>query len=338
MIKYKPSSAKQLAINIARIFSHAFYCAFTALLPLTLSAAETQLTDCRQVSDTAQRLQCYESRDPLNNHLTNTVLDERLQQEQSTLDNSFSFTAHRPTYILPLTYMDTPNTEPFSATDVPLENGAEMDNLEAKFQISFRVPIINNFLIKNSQLWFAYTQLSLWQLYNRDNSSPFRETNHEPEIIWSFLINRGFGEVKLTHLSVGLNHQSNGQSEPLSRSWNRLFLSSVLTYEHWVLEFRPWYRLPELSGEDDNPDIEDYMGHFDLRLGQKKQEHQLSTLLRGTVSDGKLRAFYEIGYSFSINRKFRAYVQYVSGYGESLIDYNHRNQRLSVGIMLNDWF
>lgn len=338
MIRSRLSPVKQPAPRSARAIVLALYCSLGTLLPLTQSTAESGVTDCRQITDATQRLQCYESQDPLNSHLTDTILDERLQQEQSTLDNSFSFTAHRPTYILPLSYMDTPNSEPFAGTDIPLENGTEMDKLEAKFQISFRVPIINNFLIKNSQLWFAYTQLSLWQVYNRDNSSPFRETNHEPEIIWSFLINRAFGDIKLTHLSLGLNHQSNGQSEPLSRSWNRLYVSSILTYKEWVLEFRPWYRLPELSGEDDNPDIEDYMGHFDLRLGQKKQEHQLSTLLRGTTSDGKLRAFYEIGYSFSINRKFRAYVQYVSGYGESLIDYNHRNQRLSVGIMLNDWF
>lgn len=338
MINFKRPLIEQLTDKTGRVAILALCGTFCVMLPLTKSLAETQITDCRQINDAMQRLHCYESRDQLNNHPTNTVLDERLQQEQSTLDNSYSFTAHRPTYILPLSYMDTPNSEPYSGTNLPLANGTEMDNLEVKFQISFRVPIINDFLIKNSQLWFAYTQLSLWQLYNRDHSSPFRETDHEPEIIWSFLINHGFGDIKLTHLSVGLNHQSNGQSEPLSRSWNRLFLSSVLTYEHWLLEFRPWYRLPELDGEDDNPDIEDYMGHFDLRLGQKKQEHQLSTLLRGTVSDGKLRAFYEIGYSFSINRKFRAYVQYVNGYGESLIDYNHRNQRLSVGIMLNDWF
>lgn len=337
MIRFKRVPIERLTDKTDRTIILALCCTIGIMLPLTQSAAETQDTDCHQISDDMQRLHCYENQDRLRSP-TNTVLDERLHQEQSTLDNSFSFTAHRPTYILPLTYMDTANSEPYSGTNLPLENIAEVDNLEAKFQISFRVPILNDFLIKDSQLWFAYTQLSLWQLYNRSDSSPFRETNHEPEIIWSFLVNRAFGDIKLTHLSVGLNHQSNGQSDPLSRSWNRLFVSSTLTYDHWLLEFRPWYRLPELSGEDDNPDIEDYMGHFDLRLGQKKQDHQLSTLLRSTVSGGKLRAFYEIGYSFSINRKFRAYVQYVSGYGESLIDYNHRNQRFSVGIMLNDWF
>jgi len=178
MIRLKLSSVKQAPRTTARAISLSLYCTLGILFSLTQSAAETGVTDCREISDTMLRLQCYESQDPLNNHLTDTVLDERLQQEQSTLDNSFSFTAHRPTYILPLTYMDTPNSAPFSGTDLPLENGTEMDNLEAKFQISFRVPIINNFLIKNSQLWFAYTQLSLWQLYNRDNSSPFRETNH----------------------------------------------------------------------------------------------------------------------------------------------------------------
>lgn len=301
--------------------------------------AEEFSISCKDIINNTDRLRCFDQQTAENNTVvTNTVLDDRLIQEASSLTNSFSFTAHRPSYILPLAYMDRTNTMPFTETTELLNEEPNMDNLEAKFQISFRVPVYKDLLIKNSQIWFAYTQLSLWQVYNSEQSSPFRETNHEPEILWSFLMNKSLGEIKLTHLTVGINHQSNGRSDPLSRSWNRITVNSILAYQHWLFNLRVWSRLPEVKGDDDNPDIEDYVGHFDLRIGNKKQDHQLSTLLRGNTHDGKLRAYYEIGYSFSINRKFRGYIQFVSGYGESLIDYNYRNQRLSLGIMLNDWF
>jgi len=214
----------------------------------------------------------------------------------------------------------------------------ELKNLEVKFQISFRLPLNRDFFVRNSHLWFAYTQLSLWQLYNHADSSPFRESNYEPELIWAFLVNKSFGDLKLTHVSLALNHQSNGQPEPLSRSWNRVYINSILAYENWVFSFRPWYRIPEDIADDDNPDIEDYMGNFDIRVGYKQDDHQFSSVFRSALDQDNPRSYYELGYSFSINRKFRGYVQFINGYGESLIDYNYRNKRLSLGIMLNDWF
>ena len=300
-------------------------------------AAETT-PECNQIPDNTLRLSCFdlkaaEEREPL----TGTVLDYRIRQEESSIDSSFSLVAHRPTYFLPFAYVKQP--DPFA--DAVATSGAQekdLDNLEVKFQISFRVPVNRNFFIRNSHLWFGYTQLSLWQLYNSGDSKPFRETNYEPELIWSFLVNESFGDLKLTHLALALNHESNGQSEPLSRSWNRIYVNSIWVYDNWVLGLRPWYRIPESSGDDDNPDIEDYMGHFDFRAGYKKEDHQLSTLFRRSHNSGNPHSFYELGYSFSINRKFRGYIQFVSGYGETLIDYNNRNKRISLGIMLNDWF
>ena len=254
------------------------------------------------------------------------------------MENSFSLDAHYPSYILPFSYLSDPNEAPYESIDPTGPGGNDLKNLEVKFQISFRVPLNRNFFVKNSHLWFAYTQLSLWQLYNKDDSAPFRESNYEPELIWTFLVNESFGDLKLTHLAVALNHQSNGRSEPLSRSWNRIYVTSIFAYENWVFNFRPWYRIPENESDDDNPDIEDYMGNFDFRVGYKKEDSQVSAMFRSSLEGDDSHSYYELGYSYSINRKFRGYIQFINGYGESLIDYNYRNKRLSIGIMLNDWF
>ena len=298
----------------------------------TAALAQEETPACKDVTENDKRLECYDQQS-VNAELplTGTVLDERIKQQSASMENSFSLDAHYPSYILPFSYLSDPNEAPYESIDPTGPGGNDLKNLEVKFQISFRVPLNRNFFVKNSHLWFAYTQLSLWQLYNKDDSAPFRESNYEPELIWTFLVNESFGDLKLTHLAVALNHQSNGRSEPLSRSWNRIYVTSIFAYENWVFNFRPWYRIPENESDDDNPDIEDYMGNFDFRVGYKKEDSQVSAMFRSSLEGDDSHSYYELGYSYSINRKF-------NGYGESLIDYNYRNKRLSIGIMLNDWF
>lgn len=315
----------------------------TCLIPLLFYAAsaiaEQPTKLCHEMLENDLRLACYDQIEKANNlPVTGTVLDYRINQEKASLANSFTLTAHQPSYILPIAYNATPNETPSSPTQPAFSTEGGLDELEVKFQISFRVPLSKNFIFNNSNLWFGYTQLSLWQLYNSEASAPFRETNYEPEFLWLFLKNKSFGNLKLTHLGAALNHQSNGRSDPLSRSWNRITINSIWAYKNWAFIFRPWYRLPEADDADNNPDIDDYMGNFDFRAGYKSTDHQFSSLFRSTFDSDQPRSYYELGYSYEINRKFRGYVQFISGYGESLIDYNHRSKRLSIGIMLNDWF
>lgn len=99
---------------------------------------------------------------------------------------------------------------------------------------------------------------------------------------------------------------------------------------------QPWYRIPEAS-EDDNSDISKYMGYANYLAVYKLSDDRTFSLrlMNNLRSDN--RSSVEFGYSFSMGDTIKGFFQYYNGYGESLIDYNHRIERFGIGIMLNDW-
>src|SRR5690606_82789 len=185
--------------------------------------------------------------------------------------------------------------------------------------------------------WFGYTQRSFWQVYNQDESAPFRETDYEPELFFRHQLGWDMGPGTLSAVSIGFNHQSNGQADARSRSWNRIMGSVGYSYDRWLFMVKPWLRLPESGGDDDNADIERYLGHASYHAVYKLTEDRTFSLklLNNLRSDN--RTSVEFGYSFPMGDTLKGFFQYYNGYGESLIDYNHRIARFGIGIMLNDW-
>ncbi|HSH30966.1 MAG TPA: phospholipase A, partial [Thiohalobacter sp.] len=108
-------------------------------------------------------------------------LDTRIILERATAENPFVITPHRPNYLLPATYSFSPNDAPFDA------NAGELQKWEVKFQLSFKFPLVRGLFNDRGTLFMAYTNQSYWQAYNRKFSSPFRETNHEPELFLTYL-------------------------------------------------------------------------------------------------------------------------------------------------------
>ncbi|HEU4536217.1 MAG TPA: phospholipase A, partial [Polyangiaceae bacterium] len=93
---------------------------------------------------------------------------------------------------------------------------------QVKFQFSFKYELWPNEGPHALQL--AYTQRSVWALY--DESSPFVETNYGPELFYTFYHRAGREGAPGCGFFLeraGLQHESNGQSPPLSRGWNRLY-------------------------------------------------------------------------------------------------------------------
>ncbi|MCB1686385.1 MAG: phospholipase A, partial [Pseudomonadales bacterium] len=237
-------------------------------------------------------------------------LKDQIAAEQQSLDRSYSLTPHWPNYLLAYSY----NRELNNSGDAAMSDGG-VDQEETLLQVSVKFPLWREVLGTNNDLLFAYTSKSWFQAYNNALSKPFRETNYEPEAFW-----RHYGGPKLLGIEVagwdlGYLHQSNGRSEPLSRSWDRLNarLGLILNSNLSVL-LRAWYRLPE--SDDDNPDIDDYLGYGDLRAIWAPNRNTFTAMYRpGTEKDAV-----ELTWSYPINDHFRIYAQYFRGYGESLID------------------
>ncbi|MDO6805090.1 phospholipase A, partial [Wenyingzhuangia sp. 1_MG-2023] len=60
-------------------------------------------------------------------------------------------------------------------------------------------------------------------------------------------------------------------------------------------------------------------------------------MLRNNLDTTNNRGAVEMDFTFPLTRKLKGFVQYFNGYGDSLIDYNHWQERLGVGIKLTDW-
>ena len=259
-----------------------------------------------------------------------TALDRRIAIERTTRFQPFVLTPHRPNYILPFTFNDKPNNAPVDM----LSNG-ELDKTEVKFQFSMKFPIIDHLLGEKSSLQFAYTNLSFWQAYNRNVSSPFRETVHEPEVFIIFENDWKLLGFKNRLIQIGAVHQSNGRSGLQSRSWNRVYADFIFERDKYYLSLKPWYRI-ERSGTDDNPDIEKYMGHAEIRGVYAGGQHTLSVMLRNNFHGPNYGAL-EVNWSFPMSRRAKWFIQYFNGYGESLIDYNARVNRIGIGVAFTDW-
>ena len=269
-----------------------------------------------------------------------SLLDSRWELAKDSKLGVFQLRAYKPVYALPGFWSSRPNQLPDSPNPANrVSQPQELDNLEAKFQISFKTKVVEGLFGDNGDLWLGYTQSSRWQAYNSRQSRPFRETNYEPEAMLVFRNNYSLPGWKGRMLGLGLNHQSNGRSDPLSRSWNRVILQLGLDRENWALVLRPWHRIGEDAHEDNNPDIEDYMGRGDAMLVYHRNGHELALTARHSLrGGGRSHGSLQLDYGFPINNLLRGHVQVFDGYGESLIDYNHRATYVGVGLALLEWF
>lgn len=264
-----------------------------------------------------------------------SMLAVKIENERDANRNLFSLVQHRQNYLLPFSFSSEPN--PVTLDGIGAE---QVDDFEAKYQISVKTPL---WLQKDdvSGVYFAFTAVSFWQLYNDETSKPFRETNYEPEVFYQFNSDLSLLGYKFNLLRVGLNHMSNGQSGLKSRSWNRITATALFSDENTAYYLRTWYRLPEDAKTseldplgDDNPDINDYYGRVELGFGLQLGDFEFFSRLRNNLSLKDNRSGIEVNMTYPFNTRYDLLIQLFSGYGDSLIDYNRHQQRISIGMQI----
>jgi phospholipase A1 len=313
------------------------------------------LSACRVLPDDAERLACYDrlagdgspgmtakpaAEPPAAGQgiAPPSPLGAAWELDPGQRGNILRLRPYKPVYILPYFHSRNVNDNPNSpAEGRSSQNGGTLSDDEAKFQVSFKSKLAEDLFGDNGDLWFGYTQTSRWQVYSPNQSSPFRETDYEPEVMLVWRTDYSLLGWRGRALALGINHQSNGRGLPLSRSWNRVVAAAAFERDDWTLTLRPWWRIPEGS-EDDNPDISNYLGRADIHLLRRWGGQQLSLLLRHSLRlGGNSHGAVQLDYAFPIAGQLRGHLQWFSGYGESLIDYNYRGTYYGIGVSLIEW-
>jgi phospholipase A1/A2 len=256
-----------------------------------------------------------------------SVLTSRFKQEELIYNNFFGIVFYKPTYILPYYYTTTPYQSVYKGNT---PDNQEIMSSEFKGQMSFRIPLIANILGKGTLLSAAYTQVNFWQVYAK--SQYFRETNYDPELFISKQINPDFW------INLGVEHQSNGRGGELERSWNRAYLYFIFSQGNLAVSIKPWFLIfKSVSSELHNPDIADYLGYGETTVSYKLRNSVWSIMVRNSIESGFRRGAIEFDVSYPFYKLLRGYIQIFSGYGQSLIEYNHYTNGAGIGISLSDW-
>lgn len=246
------------------------------------------------------------------------------------VDTEEGLSLHKDMYALPLTWAE----------------GYQGQETEVVFQLSAKLRLFN------SRFYVAYTQIAYWQFYNSPESSPFRETNYNPEIFYRIAPSNS--SWKYWGADFGIDHTSNGKSEPDSRSWNRLYAAAHYRKNGLLLYMKAWYRIPEDecpigpggleldycrddSSYDDNPDLVDFMGYTEIHLRyrwmDRRRPHELHLMTRGNLATGK--GAVSLDYSYPTGTKdLHWFARVWHGYGESLIEYDRSITRVGAGLLL----
>ncbi len=236
---------------------------------------------------------------------------------------------YKPIYILNSWFLDNEGSD----------QGYRDDELVLQF--SFKRLLWGN-------LYFAYSHTAFWQLADLQNSRAFRETNYNPEIFLDFP-----DLWMLDHVRLGLaEHESNGEKQQFddeanpinfSRTWNRAYLFMQkemarylgLGMKVWIVSDRKendW-----ISFYDDNADIQQYMGSGEIYIDIGRGPTTLSLMLRhgwkeGTETirvEGRIPLY---GLYSETDNGLDLFLQYFSGFGNCLIDYDRRVNRFAVGL------
>lgn len=270
-----------------------------------------------------------------------TVMQKYWELTPGEKRDRFVFRTYQPNFFLPAHITSNINKAPQSPTRGQAEVNENYKQMESKLQISLRAKLMTEFLLPGADLWFAFSQRSMWQLWNNQDSAPFRNTDYQPELMYIVPVSDQWGDLpgdwQVRMLQLGVAHQSNGQAKPLSRSWNKVYAGLAVDKGEFGLNWRYNQRISESGQEDDNPDLIDYIGSHELSASWLPGDATAQLTWRNDFSYLR-RGSWQLDFTYPVDSSkldgLRWHLQVFSGYGETLLDYNFRQNSMGIGVML----
>lgn len=217
----------------------------------------------------------------------------------------------------------------------------------AEFQLSLKFQLFdftNHYTSPLTNLYFAYTQTSYWDLISSDPS--FFDTSYKPSF-FAYHPN-----VFSTHddwfqvdLQGGAEHESNGQGGSRERSLYQAYLQPTITFGkpgHLQLSFQPRAWTYFFVGNN-NPDIAHYRGYVNMvtALTLKKDPNSwknFQVMTKFQIGDEGEHPGIWIDLRYKIPHfNPTIQVQYFTGYGQTLRQYNEKSHGLRAGFCLWYW-
>jgi phospholipase A1 len=252
----------------------------------------------------------------------NKSLDkETLNTIKQYVESMYSIKAHNANYFLPISYR--------GSGEYPTTNGHTAQTIETEFQFSVKYDFYANLFNLSEVYSFGYTQRSFWQLY--EESAFFRETNYNPEVFITVPVGhmKHFDYFKALRLSF--EHKSNGRGGEEERSWN--YAVGTFYFQTWFFftELQLWHNVGNLKY---NKDLMDYMGYGEIEFIVPYKKSLFKLMSRNSFSSKRAT---ELSYSYPLSRSkdIFLYLKGFSGYGESLIDYNHKLNKIGIGFSIS---
>lgn len=263
------------------------------------------------------------------------TLSQQWELDAKDKRGTFRLVSYKPIYVTTARWSSNINGIPKSENpDYSATIPVEQNNYEAKFQLSFKTKVLQDFLFGKGNLWVGFTQKAHWQIYNAKFSRAFRELNYEPELIVNFPLKVEFINGRFRMIGMSFNHQSNGRDLPYSRSWNRIIFHLEYEINNWQITIKPWIR--STDADDENPLITKYVGNGELNLNYNLNRHQFYAIMTHPFTTLKYGGI-QLNYVFPIKGHLRGQLQIFEGYGETLIDYNHRQTTVGLGVSFANW-
>jgi len=241
-------------------------------------------------------------------------LDE--QSALEIIDNQPSFGIYKDNYFI---------------TGIPTNRGISKQTADVKFQLSIRQRLTQSVLPFETFLFLTLTQKSFWNLYN--NSSPFRDTNFNPALSLGKVIIVD-NELKGV-ASLAVEHESNGRDSLASRSWNMVSASGSYFFNpRFKIEGKVW--LPFWIDKDNNPDLVKLRGvcYFELHYRSADERLLVSWHVNPRKKFGNVNHIFEAHYKVGPKANQYWFLQYYTGYGESMMDYKRYSSMIRVGFSI----